>query len=203
MPGFLALIVGCSLHPPGPTETEAVSQGPKYLSLDDLIQTYSVSRGEGRIRIRGDKTATLNFQYTLSRDTLFILFKDYLGRRSVFLRVVPDGLTGWNLAEGRSIPMRQIARENPAINLLTPADLIRLFWGVAPDLDYLNSRQSRDKDSVQFSFTRMESTVGRLIQSAVISTDKFEVELNFQPRVLGQLETTLGRKIPKTIPWDL
>jgi len=111
-------------------------------------------------------------------------------------------ISGWNLVEHQVIPVRQIARENPLINLLKPSDLITLFWGLVPDLTYLNTQKNTATDSVHFSFTQTESTVGRLIQSAVISTAKFEVELNFQTRVLGQLDMTLARKIPKTISWD-
>lgn len=175
---------------------------PGTPTLESLIETYGTCRGKGRVQSTGNVKGNLDFEYTLSRDSLFILFRDYLGRRAIFIQVLPRGIASWNILEQRPLPLRQIAKDNPFMNLLTPDDLITIFWGIIPDVSYLSERKLSEAESVNLTFSTSESIVGRLIQSAVISTDHIQVELDFQSRELGQLNHTLARKIPGTIPWD-
>jgi len=169
--------------------------------VDTLITRYIACKGTGTLKSIGSYKGNVRFQYTVTHDSLYIIFQDYLGRRSIFIRIIPKAITSWNLIEQKPVPLRQFADENPFIGLLEPNQLIHIFWGVIPDLSALKSQNNIPKN-LNFSFKTGETEVGRLIQSAVISTADVKVTLSFQSRELGKLNQTLAHKIPGTIPWD-
>ena len=157
----------------------------------ERMEVYHFTSGRGYIIYSGNYSGRMTFNYNCINDSVYIQFKDILNRKTLFLQIENDNYQVWDILNNQRYIENDILPTFTFVNSIESNDLVRLLWGVAPEL---NSQSN-------FDFTYDRSDVGSVIKKAVIqSSNNQRIELHISQRQWGRKNSNLISKIPNSIP---
>lgn len=172
-------------------------------SYEELKSEYKQCRGKGQLISKGELQGKLTFYFTVMNDSTYIQFRDFLGRRTLYLQLLGNEVYAWDILQDKWFLTTQIQSQYPFLIVLEPTDLTRYFWGIDPQL----RRKEYQKDfmfdhkSISISFQTKPGAVGSMVSKAMfqINDNQNQIEIEIEEREYGMSYPRLIRAIPPTI----
>ena len=172
-------------------------------SYEELKSEYKQCRGKGQLISKGELQGKLTFYFTVRNDSTYIQFRDFLGRRTLYLQLLENEVYAWDILQDKWFLTTQIQSQYPFLIVLEPTDLTRYFWGIDPQL----RRKEYPKDfmfdhkSISISFQTKTDAAGPMVSKAMfqINDNQTQVEIEIEEREYGMSYPRLIRAIPPTI----
>lgn len=184
---FLITIQGCTSRLATVDVPTLVQTG----SFSQSVLSNKVCAGKGYVNHVSDRSVRLNFSFSASGDSLYVIFKDILSRKVIFVQIENDYLQIWDIINNQRYTRDSFQTIFPLSDNLSNSDLIRLFWGYEP--------QSQLASFIDFTYAQMD--VGLAIEKTVIRPAKNEyIELSFLQRNWGPPSKQIRTRIPASIP---
>jgi hypothetical protein len=162
----------------------------------------SYCRGKGQIVSSGDINGRLNFTFSTSRDTAYIQFTDLIGRKAIFMVLVNDDATVWDMIHNEQFDLATTLLRFPFLEVIKPADLRQFLWGKVPESiqkGMLNTPETMETGAIQFHSELTE--YGPLVTKINFVVDERQkVDLTISKREFGSTYPHLERGIPSAIP---
>ena len=99
---FFLLFTSCAIKPDLPLISLS------KISYPDLIDNYSSCEGKGFIVSKGEMHGKLFFSFKSQRDSTFIDFSDFLGRKTILMWVTPEKITVRDLINNKYYSYNQV-----------------------------------------------------------------------------------------------
>jgi len=137
----------------------------------NLKQTYLSCSGKGEIEFEGESPFKLSFNYISQRDSSFIQFIDFLGRKSFLIWLTADTLEAWSLMDNKKYNQYQLITAFPFLNNVSPGDITKILWGIKPD----NPKKLSNNISYSFNSKTLNNNI--FVSSAILNNRKYNQSL--------------------------
>ena len=172
-------------------------------SYEDLKSEYKQCRGRGQLISKGTLRGKLTFFFTVRDDSTYIQFRDFLGRRTLYLQFLGNEVYAWDILQDKWFLTSQIQSKYPFLIVLEPTDLTRYFWGIDPQFKGKEHPKEFifDHKSISVTFQTTPGNVGPMVSKAMIqiNDNQNQIEIEIEEREYGMSYPRLIRAIPPTI----
>lgn len=145
----------------------------------------------------------MNFTFSSSRDTAYVQFKDFIGRKTLFLIIEQGNLSAWDMQKNLRYSRESILLLLPFFELIDPKDLIKFLWGEIPssfsDIEKIKLKPKKLNGDIQFKTGLTE--YGILVNSVSFRLEDENAKINFITlnRDFDAQYPHLIRKIPESL----
>ncbi len=189
---------GCAKISTIPSEIEQYEMS--YETLKTSLKTCS---GKGKLQASGSITGQLLFSFTSKNDSTHIMFKDILGRRTMYMQLFQDDTQIWDMRKNRRYSYDLFIEQFPAIQFFSPLDLTKVMWGTNP---FEESKDLSELTSLNVSLVlSSELTQFGSVTSGLEFQDKennHTISLEITNREYGTWNPSIVRNIPSTVKWN-
>tara|TARA_B100000242_G_scaffold167300_1_gene119505 strand:+ start:246 stop:755 length:510 start_codon:yes stop_codon:yes gene_type:complete len=147
-----------------------------------LINNYNSCEGKGFIVSKGEIHGKLYFSFKSQRDSTFIDFSDFLGRKTILMWVSPGKITVRDLINNKYYSYDQVINYFPFLRVLDTQNISEVVWGSKP-VYKKNIKKYKKKMSLEmdYKFKQKQLSGNRLALSSLYyndrkSGDSFQVE---------------------------
>lgn len=159
-------------------------------------EQFDSCRGKGKLVSSGPIQGTLTFIFTCAEENVFIQFNDLLGRKVLLMNITENDVEAWDIFQNVKFSKESIYERFPFFEIIKPADLYLIFWGVEPN-QFHEKNPLISNTILKMTFTGNDHG----IQTVELHTDETQnIQLVFENREFGSSYPHLIRKFPETIP---
>lgn len=192
------LLSGCSQVKTLSYETEQFETD--YEQLKGSLKTCV---GDGKLQASGSITGQLLFSFTSRNDSTYILFKDILSRRTMYMQLHQEDMTIWDMRKNRIYPYELFIEQFPTLRFLSALDLTQFLWGINP-FDEPEDLTELNLSNISLVF-KSEITQFGSVTSGLDFQDKdnnHTIALDITNREYGNWRPSIVRSIPSTAKWN-
>ena len=164
---FFLFFFGCTIKP----DLSLLSLSK--ISYPDLIEKYNSCEGKGYVDSQGDISGKLYFSFKSQRDSTFIEFSDFMGRKTILMWVDPKKFTVRDLINNKYYNYNQVVNLFPLLKVLNTQNITEVVWGAEPD--YKKSLKKYKKEinnSIDLRFSRKNFQNEKYALSTLYYEDK-------------------------------
>jgi len=166
------------------------------IEYGQMVEDQKVCRGKGTLLSKGTVNGKLSFYYTCTGEEVYIQFKDLLGRNTMMMILNPKSVEAWDILQNIRFSAETIYIRFPFFEIVSPQDLISIFWGYEP-LFQLDNKIERES-SIHITFSSNELTLDAV--HIDMDSEKQSIDIKFDEREYGSSYPHLIKSIPSTIP---
>ncbi len=164
--------------------------------LEAVVSNHVYCSGKGQLTVTEPEPLNLAFRYQCVQDSLYLVFKDLLGRKVFYLQFEGDSLVAWDINRNQIYTRLEMAYLIPTIPVEQLAGLWPIFWGYPPSAFKVNGS----------NFTYETAHNDMLISRVTVKSAETSLfRLQFSSRRLGYFNHQMKLKIPAsaTYPMEL
>lgn len=140
-----------------------------------MVNNYKSCEGKGFVVSKGEIHGKLFFSFKSQRDSTFIDFSDFLGRKTILMWIAPEKITVRDLINNKYYSYDQVVNIFPFLSVLDTQNITEVVWGARPV--YTKSIKKYKKEmSHNLNYKFKQKQLSNLYYNDRKFGDTFEVE---------------------------